>query len=335
MRAEANEETHRKYAVFQAGRTASRGSKLPNGWGLFSTCLGMSGSGAGTGMRNSMRSRQPLIQRAPPGVPVRVFRGGAGSTPPSSRGRRSGVGKRRGPELRPGFSGGPRPVMEMMGGAHALDLSSLPIRVSRINNDEPDPGWRSWPKATGDASSRQAPGVPDQCRHSATARRLAQVKCCETTCGIWGHLVRNPPPPPPCSSQVAFLPRILSRRDAATPGLEPHHCPRPHFVSAVVPVSLVKFRLPSPVEHGIIIDPLETIMVTISAPFDRNACSSEGTVNPGESMIFSDIQSVSCGSLTPRSPLDRLDCANPKSGSSPSDKPRYRSLTPCVDGVRG
>ncbi len=31
----SDEETLRKYAVFQAGRTASVGSKLPNGWGLF------------------------------------------------------------------------------------------------------------------------------------------------------------------------------------------------------------------------------------------------------------------------------------------------------------
>ena len=31
----SDEEMLRKYAVFQASRTASAGSKLPNGWGLF------------------------------------------------------------------------------------------------------------------------------------------------------------------------------------------------------------------------------------------------------------------------------------------------------------
>ena len=31
----SDEEMLRKYAVFQASRTASGGSKLPNGWGLF------------------------------------------------------------------------------------------------------------------------------------------------------------------------------------------------------------------------------------------------------------------------------------------------------------
>ena len=71
-----DEETHRKYAVFQAGRTASRGSKLPNGWGLFDM-LGNVWEWCWDGYEKFDAKSPAVDPTGAPGVPVRVFRGGS------------------------------------------------------------------------------------------------------------------------------------------------------------------------------------------------------------------------------------------------------------------
>ena len=64
----SDEEMLRKYAVFQAIAPLPVGASCRTAGGC-STCTGMSGSGAGMDMRNSMRSRQPSIRRAQRGSP--------------------------------------------------------------------------------------------------------------------------------------------------------------------------------------------------------------------------------------------------------------------------
>ena len=71
-----NEEMLRKYAVFQAGHTASCGSKLPNGWGLFDMhgnvwewCWDV---------HEKYDAKAPaLVPTDAPSVPDRVIRGGS------------------------------------------------------------------------------------------------------------------------------------------------------------------------------------------------------------------------------------------------------------------
>src|SRR5208282_1185454 len=71
----SDEEMLRKYAEFHAGRTASGGSKLPNGWGMFD----MHGNvwewcWDGYGKYDA---KSPAVDpTGATGVPVRVFRGG-------------------------------------------------------------------------------------------------------------------------------------------------------------------------------------------------------------------------------------------------------------------
>ena len=78
----SDEEILRKYAVFQASRAASGGSKLPNGWGLFD----MHGNvwewcWDGYGQYDV---KSPAVDpTGAVGVPYRVIRGGAGVAPPA------------------------------------------------------------------------------------------------------------------------------------------------------------------------------------------------------------------------------------------------------------
>jgi formylglycine-generating enzyme required for sulfatase activity len=72
-----DEEMLRKYAVFQASRTASGGSKLPNGWGLFDM-HGNVWEWCWDGYEWKYEARSPAVD--PTGaaaVPYRVIRGGS------------------------------------------------------------------------------------------------------------------------------------------------------------------------------------------------------------------------------------------------------------------
>ena len=106
----SDEEMLRKYAVFQASRTASGGSKLPNGWGLFDM-HGNVWEWCWDGYEKYDAKSPAVDPTGAAGVPNRVFRGGGWGG--SRRDARSSYrcGSRRVPGLRPGFSRGPRPVL--------------------------------------------------------------------------------------------------------------------------------------------------------------------------------------------------------------------------------
>ncbi len=70
-----DEEMLRKYAVFQASRTASGGSKLPNGWGLFDM-HGNVWEWCWDGYEKYDAKSPAVDPTGAPGVPARVFRGG-------------------------------------------------------------------------------------------------------------------------------------------------------------------------------------------------------------------------------------------------------------------
>ena len=106
----SDEEMLRKYAVFQASRTASGGSKLPNGWGLFDM-HGNVWEWCWDGYEKYDAKSPAVDPTGAAGVPDRVIRGGSWSntadcTRASYRSRGSPVYRTQ----RPGFSRGPRPV---------------------------------------------------------------------------------------------------------------------------------------------------------------------------------------------------------------------------------
>jgi len=71
----SDEEMPRKYAVIQASRTASAGSKLPNGWGLFDM-HGNVWEWCWDGYANYDAKSPAVDPTGAPGVPDRVIRGG-------------------------------------------------------------------------------------------------------------------------------------------------------------------------------------------------------------------------------------------------------------------
>jgi formylglycine-generating enzyme required for sulfatase activity len=74
-----DEEMLRKYAVFQASRTASGGSKLPNGWGLFDM-HGNVWEWCWDGYEGKYEAKSPAVDpTGATGVPYRVIRGGSWS----------------------------------------------------------------------------------------------------------------------------------------------------------------------------------------------------------------------------------------------------------------
>ncbi len=76
-----DEEILRKYAVFQARRAASGGSKLPNGWGLFDM-HGNVWEWCWDGYEKYDAKSPAVDSTGAAGVPVRVIRGGSWTTPP-------------------------------------------------------------------------------------------------------------------------------------------------------------------------------------------------------------------------------------------------------------
>ena len=74
----SDEEMLRKYAVFQASRTASGGSKLPNGWGLFDM-HGNVWEWCWDGYEKYDAKSPAVDPTGAAGVPVRVIRGGSWS----------------------------------------------------------------------------------------------------------------------------------------------------------------------------------------------------------------------------------------------------------------
>jgi formylglycine-generating enzyme required for sulfatase activity len=74
-----DEEMLRKYAVFQAGHTASCGSKLPNGWGLFDM-HGNVWEWCWDGYEKYAAKSPAVDPTGAPGVPGRVIRGGGWSS---------------------------------------------------------------------------------------------------------------------------------------------------------------------------------------------------------------------------------------------------------------
>ncbi len=71
----SDEETLRRYAVYQANHAASVGSKLPNGWGLFDM-HGNVWEWCWDGYEKYDAKSPAVDPTGVPGIPVRVFRGG-------------------------------------------------------------------------------------------------------------------------------------------------------------------------------------------------------------------------------------------------------------------
>ena len=106
----SDEEMLRKYAVFQASRTASGGSKLPNGWGLFDM-HGNVWEWCWDGYEKYDAKSPAVDPTGAAGVPGRVIRGGSWSS--TADYARASYRSWYTPEVRdqqPGFSRGPRPV---------------------------------------------------------------------------------------------------------------------------------------------------------------------------------------------------------------------------------
>jgi formylglycine-generating enzyme required for sulfatase activity len=98
----SDEEMLRKYAVFGASRTASSGSKLPNGWGLFDM-HGNVWEWCWDGYENYGANSPDVDPLGAAGVLDRVFRGGSwGSYPRDARSAHRG---RIGPGIRDGGLG--------------------------------------------------------------------------------------------------------------------------------------------------------------------------------------------------------------------------------------